>query len=187
MARISFVSKEQASPEALDVFKRIEGRGARVVNLYRILLHSPEATLQFMRLGNYLLLRCPLDRRLRELAILRIAKLAGSRYEWVQHVPLAMECGMTREQVEAIAEWRSSTAFDSRDRAVLAYTDEVAQQVQVQDDTFQELARHLDEQSIVELTLSVGYWGLVARLLEALKVDMDPEMPGSPREMLGGR
>lgn len=187
MARISLVSKEQASPEALDVFNRIESRGARVVNLYRVLLHNPEATLQFMRLGNSLLLRCHLDHRLRELAILRLAGLVGSQYEWVQHLPLALECGVTQEQVEAIAGWRSSSAFDDLDRAVLAYTDEVAQQAQVQDSTFEELARHLDERSIVELTLSVGYWGLVARLVESLKVDMDPVLPGSPREMLGGR
>ncbi len=135
--------------------------GAMVMNIYRALAHSRAAMLHFMRLG--------------------------SSYEWAQHVVLARECGVTPEQMEAMGEWSSSTVFDARDRAVLAYTDEVSQQVRVQDATFQEVARYLDEDSIVELTLCVGFWGMVARLLEALQVDLDQELPGSSREVMGNR
>lgn len=187
MARVSLMSKEQASPEVQEVFQRLEARGATVVNIYRTLAHSRAAMLHFMRLGNSLLERCHLDHRLRELAILRVARLTGSQYEWVQHVTLAREAGVTPEQMEAMEKWRSSPAFDARDRAVLAYTDELALRVQVQDATFQEVARYLDEASIVELTLSVGFWGMVARLLEGLQVDLDPEPPGSSQEILGRR
>lgn len=187
MARVTLLSQEQAPPEAQEVFRRLEARGARVVNIYRALAHSGEPMLHFMRLGNSLLMRCHLDHRLRELAILRVANLTGSHYEWAQHLTLARECGVTAEQMKAIGQWRSSPAFDAGDRAVLAYTDAVAQQVQVPDETFRELARYLDETGIVELTLSVGFWGMVARLLEALQVDLDPELPGSSRDILGGR
>ena len=185
MARVSLVSTEEAPPEVQDVFRRVGVRGARVMNIYRALAHSRAAMLHFMRLGNSLLEHCRLDHRLRELAILRVARLTGSSYEWAQHVVLARECGVTPEQMEAMGEWSSSTAFDARDRAVLAYTDEVSQQVRVQDAVFQEVARYLDEDSIVELTLCVGFWGMVARLLEALQVDLDQELPGSSREVLG--
>ncbi|MEK7847717.1 MAG: carboxymuconolactone decarboxylase family protein [Chloroflexota bacterium] len=187
MARISLLTQEKAPPEAQEVFRRLEARGARVVNIYRALAHSRGAMLHFMRLGNTLLERCHLDHRLRELAILRVATLTGSQYEWAQHVTLARECGVSAEQMEAIGQWRTSPAFDARDRAVLAYTDEVAQKVQVGDDTFREVSRYLDEASIVELTLSIGFWGMVARLLEALQVDLDPDLPGSSRDILGSR
>jgi alkylhydroperoxidase family enzyme len=70
---------------------------------------------------------------------------------------------------------------------VLTFTDEMALQIRVQDDTFQEVSRHLDEASIVELSLSVGFWGMVARLLEGLQVEIDPELPGSSAETLGRR
>jgi AhpD family alkylhydroperoxidase len=187
MARVPLLTKEQAAPEVQDVFRRVEARGARVMNVYRALAHSKAAMLPFMRLGNSLLEHCHLDHRLRELAILRVARLTGSQYEWSQHVALALESGVTQEQLEAMGEWHSSPAFDKRDRAVLTYTDEMALHVRVQDDTFQELARYLDEASIVELSLSVGFWGMVARLLESLQVDIDPELPGSSRETLGQR
>lgn len=187
MARVPLLSKEQAPPEARDVFERVEARGARVMNVYRALANSRAAILPFMRLGNTLLERCHLDHRLRELAILRVARLTGSQYEWAQHVALAREAGITPEQMESIREWRSSTAFDARDRAVLAYTDEVTQNIRVPEDVFGEMAAHLDQESIVELTLSIGYWGMVARLLEALQVDVDTELPGSSRDSLGSR
>ncbi len=102
MARVSLMRKEQASPEVQEVFERLEARGARVVNIYRTLAHSRAAMRHFMRLGNSLLERCHLDHRLRELAILRVARLTGSQYEWTQHVTLARECGVTPEQMEAM-------------------------------------------------------------------------------------
>ena len=187
MARVPLLTKEQAAPEVQDVFRRVEARGARVMNIYRALAHSKAAMLPFMRLGNSLLEHCHLDHRLRELAILRVASLTGSQYEWSQHVVLARESGVTQDQMDAMGEWRSSAAFDERDRAVLNFTDEMALQIRVQDDTFQEVSRHLDEASIVELSLSVGFWGMVARLLEGLQVEIDLELPGSSAETLGRR
>jgi hypothetical protein len=55
----------------------------------------------------------------------------------------------------------------------------------VQEATFQETARCLDEASIVEFALSVGFWGMVARLLKALQVYLAPELPGWFREAMG--
>ncbi|MDP6100538.1 MAG: carboxymuconolactone decarboxylase family protein [Dehalococcoidia bacterium] len=187
MARVPLLIKEQAALEVQEVFQRVEARGARVMNIYRALAHSKAAMLPFLRLGNSLLEHCHLDHRLRELAILRVASLTGSQYEWSQHVVLARESGVTQDQMDAMGEWRSSAAFDERDRAVLTFTDEMALQIRVQDDTFQEVSRHLDEASIVELSLSVGFWGMVARLLEGLQVEIDPELPGSSAETLGRR
>jgi alkylhydroperoxidase family enzyme len=46
--------------------------------------------------------------------------------------------------------------------------------VSVPDDVFREARAHLSEAEVVELTLAAGYWGMVARLLVALEIDLEP-------------
>jgi len=187
MARVRLVEKDQAPPEVREIFQKVESAGARVLNLYKAVANSPYALRNFMRLGNSLLARTELEPKLRELAILRVAKLCQSEYEWTQHVPIAVEVGVGREQVEAISNWKASAAFSDIERAVLEYTDEVAQDVRGKDETFTTLQKYLSEQSIVELTLSIGYWGMVARVLVPLQVEIEAQSVGSARDLLGKR
>ena len=173
MSRVQKIQKDQASPKVKEIYDKIEGNGLDVLNLYMVLAHNPTVMLNFLRLGNSLLSKTELSPKLRELAILRVANLTGSKYEWTQHYPIALEAGVTHEQTEAILHWANSTSFSNEERAVLQYTDEVAQNTETRDETFKALRRYLTEQGIVELTLSIGYWGMVARVLVPLQVDID--------------
>ena len=185
MSRVQMVQKEQAPPEIKEIYNKIEASGAKVINLYRVLAHNPDVMRNFLRLGSSLLARTELSPKLRELAILRIARLTGSEYEWAQHYPIALEAGVSHEQADSILHWSSSTNFSDKERAVLQYTDEITQNVDVKDETFRTLQQHLNEQCIVELTLSIGYWGMAARLLVPLQVDIDTRSIGSVQELTG--
>ena len=187
MARVCLVENDQAPSEVREMFQKVEGAGARVLNLYKAVANSPRVLRDFMRLGNALLARTELEPKLRELAVLRVAKLCGSEYEWTQHVPIALEMGASQEQIEAIAGWKESAVFSDIERAVLEYTDEVAQNVNVKEGTFAALQKHLSEQNIVELTLSVGYWGMVARVLVPLQIEVEAQSIGSAKDLLGKR
>jgi alkylhydroperoxidase family enzyme len=185
MARVKLLQKEEAQPKAKEIYDKIEEGGARIINLYRALAHNPSVLQNFARLGNSLLSKAELSPKLRELVILRIARLTGSEYEWAQHYPVALEVGVAREQTEAISHWSDSMKFSGEERAVLQYTDEVAQNVEVKDKTFQTLRQYLNEQCIVELTASIGYWGMVARFLVPLQVDIDAQPAGSAHDLTG--
>ncbi|MDO8531539.1 MAG: carboxymuconolactone decarboxylase family protein [Dehalococcoidia bacterium] len=185
MARVPYVQTAQAHPEVKELFTKIEANGARILNLYRVAAHSPFVVSHFVRLGGALLTRADLPPKLRELAILRVAKLSRSAYEWTQHVPIAREAGVTEAQIKAMGRWRSASAFTDEERAVLRYTDEVARNVQVSDETFGALRTYLDDRRIVELTLSIGYWGMIARTLVPLQVDIDALSEG--KDLMGKR
>ena len=184
MARVRYVERAEASEEVRKLYEGIEGRGAKVLNLFKTLANT-RALRNFMRLGVSLLEHADLEAKLRELAILRVANLAGSEYEWTQHVPIALEAGVSKKQIEEIGEWQDSSAFDEREKAVLAYTEEIAQEVRVKDETFARLRQHLGEQEVVELTLSIGYWGMVARVLVPLQVELEEDTVASARDLLG--
>ncbi len=187
MSRVPLIQNDQAPPPVKEIYDRIEKNGARVLNLYRAAAHSPAVLLNFARLGNALLARTRLSPKLRELAILRVAGLTGSEYEWTQHQAIARQAGVSPQQIEAVSCWKDSADFNAEERAVLQYTDEVAQQVTVKDETFAELRRDLDEQCTVDLTLAIGFWGMVARLLVALQVDIVAAAANLTQDLIGRR
>jgi 4-carboxymuconolactone decarboxylase len=175
MARVSMVEKENAHPMVRDLYEKNLQTNGRVLNLFKTLGHLPYIGLNFQRLGNSILKGEGLSPRLRELAILRVGFLARCRYEMAQHTPIALRTGLRKKQIDEIGQWKLSREYSSEERSILAYTDEVAVSIQVKEETFDALRSFLNEQSIVELTVAIGYYGMACRVMEALKVDMEPE------------
>jgi len=125
------------------------------------------------RLGNSILTGEELPPKLREIAILRVGSLTKSDYEFTQHTRVGLSADLTREQIEAIHDWQSSPLFNEQERAVLAYADEIDRDIKVSDDIFTTLKGFLSEHAIVELTVVIGYYGMVCRFLIALDVDLE--------------
>ena len=125
MARVRLNETQDVAEDHRWIFERIEARGP-ILNIFRAMSHSPEAMLRFMRFGSYFLEQGKLDPKLRELAILRVARRAGAEYEWVQHVVIARAVGVTDAQIEALERGDDAAdCFDDGDRLLLAFTDDV--------------------------------------------------------------
>ena len=169
MALLPYVDESKAS----DKTREILGNTPRKMNVARMIANSDTVFQHFSRLGHSLLTRTRLAAKLREIAILRTAKLTGSVYEWTQHVPIARDSGVSEEQVAAMADWVSARCFDEVERLVLTLTDEVTRNVKGRKQTIEALKKYLDTAEIVELILSIGFWGMVARLLETTEVDLE--------------
>ncbi len=186
MARIKMLQNDEAPPESKAFMENVEKNGALVLNLYRTLAHSPSALSNFVKLGHGLLAQTELSPKFREIVILRIAVLSGSQYEWHQHATMALEVGVTQEQIDSIHEWAESDHFDKVEKAILRYCDQVTLNIKTSDRTFRVLHRYLNDRSIVELTMTIGYWGMIARILEPLEIELDDNVI-STRENLTGK
>ena len=170
MALLPYVDESKAS----DKTREILGNTPRKMNVARMIANSSDAVFQnFSRLGHALLTRAKLDGKLREIAILRTAKLTGSVYEWTQHVPIAKACGVSDEQMGAMENWDGAKCFDEVECLVLTLTDEVTRNIKGRKQTLEALKKHLGTTELVELILSIGFWGMVARLLETTEVDLE--------------
>lgn len=174
MARVSLIGDE-AGPEAAAVVAKIRGaRGGRLLNLYRALLHSPALAGAWLEFNNAVRFQTALDDRLRELAIVRIAYLNGAGYVVSIHRERYAEpAGVSRAEVNALANWSRSKRFAPRERAMLRYADAMTRDVKVPAAVFQALRRHFDERGLVELTVLVAAYNMHTRVLKAL--DVDPE------------
>src|ERR1700689_2419207 len=126
MALLPYVD-ESTAPEKP---REILGNTPRKLNVARMMANASEPVFQnFSRLGNALLTKGKLDPKLRELAILRTAKVSKSIYEWTQHVPIAKAVGVSDAQMAAVENWEAATCFSDLERLALLLTDEVARGV----------------------------------------------------------
>ena len=129
MARIPYADETKDS-EIMALAEQIRAeRGGRLLNLYRMLLNSPPVALDWLNLLTAIRFKTKLAGRYRELAILLVAIINGAEYERAGHVPHARKEGVTDVQIDALADWQNSRAFDDSERAVLAYTAAMTQEV----------------------------------------------------------
>ena len=175
MARVSLI-EEDSHPELADLIARIRGaRRGRLINIYKLLLHSPALAESWFAHNNAVRWKTELDGRLRELVIVRIGFVTGVDYIVRQHVPaLAIAEGLTLDECEALKDWPPSRWFDERDRAALAYADAMTGEIRVPDTVYAPLKRFFSERGIVELTILIGTYNMHARVLQALQIDPQP-------------
>jgi 4-carboxymuconolactone decarboxylase len=176
MARISLIEAKD-HPELAELIKRIvAGRRGGLLNVYKLLLHSPPLAETWLEHVNAVRWKTGLDGRLREIVIIRIAILNRIDYVIQQHVPaLAMADGVSLAECEALRDWRPSGLFSENERAVLAYTDAMTRDVSVPDAVFDALRGHFNERELVELTVLIGSYNMHNRVMLALGIDLEPQ------------
>lgn len=175
MARVPLIEETQHPELAASIAKIKGARGGRLINIYRLMLHSPALANAWFDLNQAVRYGTEIDGQSRELAVIRVAILNGVEYVQRAHGPAyALQEGLTPEQVAALSDWRASQLFNAQQRALLAYTDAMTENIEVTDDVFDNARQHFSERQIVELTLLIGAYNMLTRFLQALKVDPEP-------------
>lgn len=159
--------------------KRILELNGEFLNLYRVLGHHEHLLSAWIEFAYTLRRDCTTARTLRELMILRGAQMEGSAYEWHQHRRWARAQGVPAEQIEDLFFWRESPRFTDAERAALGFS-EAMMHGDVSDEDYAELARHFKPSEVIELALTAGFYAMVPRVLNALKVPIEEETLNAP-------
>jgi alkylhydroperoxidase family enzyme len=170
MARIPYPDPSRYEREPLAERIRRE-RGGKLLNLYRMLLHSPPLAEGWLAFFTAVRQKGTLAGRHRELAILRIAVLNGADYEFDAHVPFALKEGLHQAQLDALRANRAPEGLTEADRAVIDYADAMTREVHVGDDVFARARAQFAERDLVELTVTIAGYNCVSRFLEAMRID----------------
>ena len=115
-----------------------------------------------------------LDSKLRELAIVTVGRLTDAQYEYVHHWNLARSVGVSREQLDALADFEKSPAFNDHERTVIRYAVEATNNVRVTDATWNALKSVLDTRRLMELVQNVAFYNMVVRVLVPVGVELEP-------------
>ena len=155
--------------------QRLEELWGKPVNLYCALGNHPALTAAWTEFANAIRHHSRTPRALREIMILRTAQVAHSEYEWAHHLRMARKAEVSEAKIAALAGWRTSKAFDPKERAALALT-EAVMACNVPDAVHAEVQQHFSDAEFVELSLTAGFYAMVSRMLDAMRVEMDPDV-----------
>ena len=177
MARIPMLPQQPAEGGAKALFDQVRqarGPGFEMPDLYRVLGHAAPLFKGWLDFAWPLRLEAKTPRPLRELLILRGAQVSGTAYEWAHHVPMALEAGVSRAQIDALADWRGSDRFDATERLVLRLAEEVTRGPGATARTIADLQQKFDEAAVVELVLTASFYVCVGRFLQSMGVELEP-------------
>ncbi|MFM7142557.1 MAG: carboxymuconolactone decarboxylase family protein [Alphaproteobacteria bacterium] len=171
MARIPYYDPATAPEELRKALDQLPAG----LNVFKMLANAETLFPSWARLGGAILGKMKLSPKLRELVILRIARISDCEYEWTQHVPIGKAVGVTDAQVEALLAGRDDDpCFDESERLVLRATDESTRDVRLSRATFDALLVRFDRREIVEILMTAGFYRALATVLESTAVDPDP-------------
>jgi alkylhydroperoxidase family enzyme len=174
MPRIPYKPTNIAEPHELIDSIRAR-RGGHLLNLDRMLLHSPAFAKGWNTFFHAVRSELSLSPKLRELAICTVAMSTGAEYEFSHHSPELLKAGGTTTQVEALHRLESSrhdsSIFDAAERAVIQLAIEMTRYIAVSDSTFSAVKSLLDDQQLVELVGAIATYNMVSRFLLALGIE----------------
>lgn len=177
MARIPYVEKEAAMGEIKELYDTFEKQFnvREIPNVVKALSNSPGLAKRVFPLANYFMRESPLDPRLRELAVLILMKRLNCKYGFERHVEIAQGVGLTREQIDNIGSYQTSPLFSNDDKLIIRYAEELTQKAQVDDQLFRQVQDIIGQKNVLELTAATAFWNMMARNLNALQVELEPE------------
>ena len=175
MARVPLI-EETEHPELAESIAKIKGaRGGRLINIYRLMLHSPALANAWFDLNQAVRYGTEIDGQSRELAVIRVAiseqrRIRPARPWTGVRVKRRVDAGTSR----GLGGLATLEIVQRPQRALLAYTDAMTSEIDVADSVFSELRQHFSERQTVELTMLIGAYNMLTRFLKALKVDPEP-------------
>ena len=172
--RIAPSGPDDWTDAAREMFAFFEGPEAREKgsnsNMVLTIAHHPKLAFSYMKFGGRLLGAPKLAARLRELVALYIGWRNKAEYEWVQHVRIGRDCGITDDEFEALKVGPEAPNWSELERAVLRATEQLLSGAQVDDETWSTLAAALDKQQLIELLFVIGNYGMLSWIINAFGI-----------------
>ena len=90
---------------------------------------------------------------------------------------LGQALGLTDAELDALqSDYRSSTLFDAREKAVLAWAEAMTLNTAKHDDAvWNELKAHFNEAEIVEISLASAMFNMINRLNDSFRTELESE------------
>jgi 4-carboxymuconolactone decarboxylase len=152
----------------------IQGPRGALISPFVPLMRSPELMTHAQRMGEYLRYRSAIGLRLSELAILIVARQWSQQVEWAIHVPIARTQGIAQDTLDAIAAGRRPSQMRDDEALVHDFCMELQRDHGVSDTTWTAAVQRLGEQGAVDLVGVIGYYTLLAMVMNAARTPVPP-------------
>lgn len=170
MSLLPELSPAEADPRVRSALERLPP-----LAIFRILANAQGTFVDWLRFGRDCLDGDLFDPILRELAILRVARLTpGAEYEWAQHVPILLAVGGSAAQLAALqSDEVEADALGEDGRLVVRFTTQVVLDAAPDEATLNSMSARFNTAEIVQLLLVIGQYMMLARVMATAGLQVD--------------
>jgi hypothetical protein len=150
--------------------------GIEPLALFRTLGRHQDLASRARPLGAGILGKGLVPPRLREVMIHRTCALTGAEYEWGVHViGFARPLGFTDQQLASTVSGSASDPVWAADEAaVFELADSLHRGSNIDDDLFERLKEHFDDEQIIELCMTAGWYHAISYVINVARVPLEP-------------
>ena len=187
MTRLQMPSEQELSPEqSVVIAEVIAGQRGKVPAPMIAWLRNPELARRAQHLGELLRYETSLAPALSEFAILVCGKHWTSHHEWTAHKKIALAAGVDPRTIDDIAAGRSPFLSGPLEDIVYQVSSTLLSKGKLPNALYQQGLETLGERGMVELVGILGYYSMVALMLNAFEIGLPenfvPELGSSSND-----
>jgi 4-carboxymuconolactone decarboxylase len=142
---------------------------------WTMLLHSPKLTERILPLTPFFWRESVIEDRLRSVGILAAVRERDAEYVWAAQVGMARKNGVREDVIDLLRAKGDPGKLPAEERDIVSYVRQLVRSNRVDQATFDALRNRHGVQWLVELTATIGYFGLVSGIANAFEVAAPPD------------
>jgi 4-carboxymuconolactone decarboxylase len=148
------------------------------------LLRSPQLMDRLQKVGEYLRFHSALERRLSEFVMLVVSRRWTQQFEWAVHLPLALDAGVARETIDALADGCRPAGMAPDEALAYDFCEELERNKAVSEATYRRAIDLWGEQGVIDLLGLVGYFATVSMVMNVARTPAPEGASVSPLRAL---
>lgn len=181
--RIPPLPQKELGPELHEIVARIGATlgyepPAELTTYFALMAKHPAFFRVHLETGIMFFTQSALPPRDRELAVLRVAWLAGAPYEWGEHVDIGRKIGIGPDDTDRIRVGPDAPGWSEHERALLTAVEELVARQMMSDHTWMILSQTYNEQQMIEVPALIGQYFAVAMIQNSLRVPLARDNKG---------
>jgi 4-carboxymuconolactone decarboxylase len=179
LSRIPLVTKHEDLPaEGQHFFDRIVRTRGRVAEPFQVLLNSPEVADRLASVGDFLLYDTVLSPAVKTLTWLIAAREYDCDYAWAASVPHAQKAGVPNELINAIWNRRPLANVTKEQQLLIDLCHQLLRgNHHVSEPEYCAAVEHFGTAATVQIAATIGYFVMMAFVLNAFEVAPQPAGP----------
>jgi 4-carboxymuconolactone decarboxylase len=171
MARLPHItSKEQVAAKHHAAYDSIAASRGAVQGPFLMFMHSPELAERVAHLGAYVRFEGELDKKVRVLAAMTVAREFHAMYVWGAQTGGARRLGVPEETIAAIRD-NHSRGIAPLDAEIVEFTRQLLRKHRVEEELFKKLHERFGNDQLVQLTTAIGYYTLLGMTVNACELE----------------
>lgn len=146
---------------------------SRPLNVFRMLMHTPNAAPGYLSLAEGILRGSPLPAALRELIIIRVGHQYGAPYELYHHERLARTAGLSEAGIAAAGIGADAPGLTADEKSVIEWTDAILHDHELVGQQREAAIALFGLNGLADLVMTVGFYQLVCNFLRTFEVAIE--------------